>query len=155
MTIANVALFDRLQTELVDARRRRDEETLNTLSLLKSELIRASKEPGASTAIEDDLVQRVTRREVKRRQEAIDVYVKAGRDESARREEREMAILKAYLPAGMSDAEVEAEVRAVIAEVKPDGPKGFGAVMKSATARLAGRAEGAQIAAAARKLLAS
>lgn len=155
MTIANVGLFDRVQTELVDARRRRDEETLTTLSLLKSELIRASKEPGASAEIGDELVRRVARREVKKRQEAIDVYRKAGRDESARREEQEMAILGAYLPAGMSDAEVEAEVRAVIEEVKPDGPKGFGAVMKSATARLAGRAEGAQIAAAARKLLAS
>ena len=155
MTIANVALFDRLQTELVDARRRRDEESLNTLSLLKSEVVRASKEPGAAEAVDDDLVLRVTRREVKRRQEAIDVYRKAGREESARKEENEMAILRAYLPAGMSDADVEAEVRAVIDEVKPDGPKGFGAVMKAATARLAGRAEGAQIAAAARKLLAS
>ena len=155
MTIANVALFDRLQTELVDARRRRDENSLSTLSLLKSEVVRASKEPGAAEAIDDDLVLRVTRREVKRRQEAIDVYRKAGREESARKEENEMAILRAYLPAGMSDADVEAEVRAVIDEVKPDGPKGFGAVMKAATARLAGRAEGAQIAAAARKLLAS
>jgi uncharacterized protein YqeY len=154
VTIANVALFDRLQTELVDARRRRDDQTLTTLSLLKSELIRASKEPGASTAIDDDLVQKVARREVKRRQEAIDVYGKAGRDELARREEKEMEILRTYLPAGMSDAEVEAEVRAVIGEVKPEGPRGFGAVMKAATARLAGRAEGAQIAAAARKLLA-
>ncbi|TMB89301.1 MAG: hypothetical protein E6J37_04280 [Chloroflexi bacterium] len=45
------------------------------------------------------------------------------------------------------------EVRAVIEELKPDGPKAFGAVMKAATARLAGRAEGAQVAAAARKLL--
>ena len=155
MTIANVALFDRLQTELVDARRRRDDQTLTTLSLLKSELVRASKEPGASTAIDDDLVQKVARREVKRRQEAIEVFGKAGRDELARREEKEMEILRAYLPAGMSDAEVETEVRAVIEEVKPDGPRGFGAVMKAATARLAGRAEGAQIAAAARKLLAS
>jgi len=155
VTIANVALFDRLQTELVDARRRRDENSLSTLSLLKSEVVRASKEPGAAEAIDDDLVLRVTRREVKRRQEAIDVYRKAGREESARKEENEMAILRAYLPAGMSDADVEAEVRAVIDEVKPDGPKGFGAVMKAATARLAGRAEGAQIAAAARKLLAS
>ena len=155
MTIANVALFDRLQTELVDARRRRDENSLSTLSLLKSEVVRASKEPGAAQAIDDDLVLRVTRREVKRRQEAIDVYRRAGREESARKEENEMAILRAYLPAGMSDADVEAEVRAVIDEVKPDGPKGFGAVMKAATARLAGRAEGAQIAAAARKLLAS
>jgi uncharacterized protein YqeY len=155
VTIAGVALFDRLQTELVDARRRRDENTLNTLSLLKSEVVRATKEPGAPVSIDDELVLRVARREVKRRQEAIDVYRRAGREDSARREETEMAILRGYLPAGMSDAEVEAEVRAVIDEVKPEGPKGFGAVMKSATARLAGRAEGAQIAAAAHKLLAS
>jgi uncharacterized protein YqeY len=155
VTIANVALFDRLQTELVDARRRRDEDSLSTLSLLKSEIVRASKEPGAPGAIDDELLLRVARREVKKRQEAIDVYRKAGRDGSADQEEKEMAILRAYLPAGMSDADVEAEVRAVIEEVKPDGPKGFGAVMKAATARLAGRAEGAQIAAAARKLLAS
>jgi uncharacterized protein len=155
VTIARVSLYDRLQSELVEARRRRDENALNTLSLLKSELVKASKEPGSSPAIDDDLVLRVARREVKRRQEAIDVYRKAGREESANREEAEMAILRAYIPAGLSDADVEAEVRAVIDEVKPEGPKGFGAVMKAATARLAGRAEGAQIAAAARKLLGS
>lgn len=154
MTIANVSLFDRLEADLVDARRRRDEAALSTLSLLKSELVRASKEPGATGLIDDALFERVARREVKRRQEAIDVYRSAGRAESAAREEKESEILRGYLPARMSDADVEAEVREVIAEVKPDGPKGFGAVMKSATARLAGRAEGAQIAAAARKLLA-
>jgi uncharacterized protein YqeY len=154
VTIAQVALFDRVQSELVEARRRRDELTLDTLSLLKSEIVRASKEPGASGSLGDDVVQRVARKEIKRRQEAIDVYRKAGREESARKEEAELAILRGYVPAGMSDAEVEAEVRAVIAEVKPDGPKGFGAVMKVATARLAGRAEGNQIATAARKLLA-
>jgi len=150
-----VALFDRLQTELVDARRRRDEDTLSTLSLLKSEVVRASKEPGAAGSVDDEIVLKVARKEVKRRQEAIDVYRRAGREESARREEAEMSILRAYVPAGLGDEEVEAEVRSVIAEVKPDGPKGFGAVMKAATARLAGRAEGTQIAAAARKLLGS
>ena len=153
MTIARVPLFDRIESELVEARKRRDEATLSTLSLLKSEVVRASKEPGAPGAADDEMVVRVARREVKRRQEAIDVYRKAGRDESARREEAEMAILRRYVPAGLSDADVEAEVRAVIEEVKPDGPKGFGAVMKLASARLAGRAEGAQIAAAARRLL--
>jgi hypothetical protein len=154
VTIANVSLFERLESDLVDARRRRDETALSTLSLLKSEIVRASKEPNAG-AIDDALFQSAARREVKRRQDAIEAYRSAGRVESASREEKEMAILRGYLPAGMSDAEVEAEVRAVIADVKPEGPKGFGAVMKSATARLAGRAEGAQIAAAARKLLAS
>ena len=155
MTIAAVALYDRLQTELVDARRRRDELTLNTLLLLKSEVVRATKESGAVATIDDGLVERVTRKEVKRRQDAIEAYRKGGREEAAKREEAEMAILRAYLPAAMTPEQVEAEVRAVIAEVKPDGPNAFGAVMKAATARLAGRAEGAQIAAAARKLLAS
>jgi uncharacterized protein YqeY len=148
-----MALYDRIQVELVESRRRRDEVTLDTLALLKSELVKASKESAAGGRIDDELVVRVARKEVKRREEAIEVYRKAGRVDSARREEAEMALLKAYLPAPMSDEDVEAEVAAVIAEVKPKGPKGFGMVMKQATARLAGRAEGAQVAAAARKLL--
>jgi uncharacterized protein YqeY len=139
---------------MIDARRRRDDVGLGTLSLLKSELVKASKEGGAGK-IDDDLVVRITRKEVKRREEAIEVYRKAGREETARREEAEMAVLRGFLPAAMSEQDVEAEVRAVIEELKPDGPKAFGAVMKAATARLAGRAEGAQVAAAARKLLGS
>lgn len=148
-----MALYDHIQAELVESRRRRDEVTLDTLSLLKSELVKASKESAAGGRIDDELVVRMARKEVKRREEAIEVYRKAGRVDSARREEAEMAVLKAYLPAAMSDQDLEAEVAAVIAEVKPEGPKGFGMVMRQATARLAGRADGAQISAAARKLL--
>ena len=150
-----MALYDRIQTEMVDARRQRDNVALGTLSLLKSELVRASKEGEIGGKIDDDLVMRVARKEVKRRVEAIDVYRKAGREESARREEAEMAVLRSFLPAAMSEQELEAELRAVIAEVKPDGPKGFGLVMKAATARLAGRADGNHIAAVARRLLGS
>ena len=148
-----MALYDRVQSEMVNARVRRDEVALNTLSLLKSELVRASKDGSLQGKIDDDLVIRVARKEVKRREEAIEMYRKAGREESARREEAEMEVLRGYLPAAMSEQEVEVEVRAVIEEVKPEGPKGFGAVMKAATARLAGRAEGNQIAAVARRLL--
>ena len=154
-TIADVGLYDRVQSEMVNARVRRDDVALGTLSLLKSELVRASKETGATGAIDDDLVVRVARKEVKRREEAIDLYRKAGREESARREEAEMKVLRGFLPAQMSEQEIEAEVRAAIAEVKPDGPKGFGAVMKAATARLQGRADGQQVAAVARRLLGS
>jgi uncharacterized protein len=150
-----MALYERLQSEQVGARMRRDDVALGTLSLLKSELVKASKEGGAGGRIDDELVVRVARKEVKKREEAIEIYRKAGREETARREEAEMEVLRAYLPAAMSQEQVEAEVRAVIAEVKPEGPRGFGAVMKAATARLAGKAEGAQVAAAARKLLGS
>ncbi|HEV2414032.1 MAG TPA: GatB/YqeY domain-containing protein [Candidatus Dormibacteraeota bacterium] len=150
-----MALYDRIQTEMVDARKRRDDVGLSTLSMLKSELVRASKDGGAGGQINDDLVLRVARKEVKRREEAIEIYRKAGREESARREEAEMAVLRTYLPAALSEQDIEMEIRAVIAEVKPDGPKGFGAVMKAATARLAGRADGNQIAAVTRRLLGS
>ena len=154
-TIAAMALYERIESEMVNARRQRDEVALGTLSLLKSELVRASKEGGASGRIDDDLVVRVTRKEVKRREEAIEVYRKAGREESARREEAEMRVLRDYLPASLSEDQIEAEVRAVIAEVKPEGPKGFGRVMKAATARLAGRADGNEIAKVTRRLLGS
>jgi uncharacterized protein len=150
-----VALYERIQTEMVDARKNRDDVALGTLSLLKSELVRASKEGSAGGKIDDELVVRVARKEVKRREEAIDMYRKAGREDAARREEAEMAVLREFLPATMSEKDIESEVRAVIAEVKPDGPKGFGLVMKAATARLAGRADGNQIAAVARRLLGS
>jgi uncharacterized protein len=150
-----VALYDRIQTEMVSARMKRDDVALGTLSLLKSELVRASKEGSAGGRIDDDLVVRVARKEVKRREEAIEVYRKAGREDSARREEAEMAVLREFLPATMSEKDIESEVRAVITEVKPEGPKGFGLVMKAATARLAGRADGNQIAAVARRLLGS
>lgn len=138
---------------MVDARKRRDDVALNTLSLLKSELVRASKDGSVQGNIDDELVVRVARKEVKRREEAIDLYRKAGREDSARREEAEMAVLREFLPATMSEKDIESEVRAIIAEVRPEGPKGFGLVMKAATARLAGRAEGNQIAAVARRLL--
>ncbi|TMC53552.1 MAG: GatB/YqeY domain-containing protein [Chloroflexi bacterium] len=150
-----VGLYDRIQSDMVDARMRRDDVALGTLSLLKSELVRASKEGGAPGKIDDDLVVRVARKEVKRREEAIDVYRKAGREDTARREEAEMKVLRGFLPTALSEQEIEAEVRAAIDEVKPDGPKGFGLVMKAATARLAGRADGTQIATVARRLLGS
>ena len=118
-------------------------------------MVRASKEGAAGGRIDDDLVLRVARKEVKRREEAIEVYRKAGREESARREEAEMHVLREYLPAAMSEQQIEDEVRAVIAEVKPDGPKGFGLVMKAATTRLAGRADGNEIAKVTRRLLGS
>ena len=150
-----MTLYDRIQTEMVNARVRRDDVALDTLALLKTELVRASKEGAAGGRIDDDLVLRVARKEVKRRQEAIEVYRKAGREESARREEAEMHVLRDYLPAALSEQQIEDEVRAVIADVKPDGPKGFGLVMKAATTRLAGQADGNKIAKVTRRLLGS
>jgi uncharacterized protein YqeY len=149
-----MGMLEQIERDMARARLQRDETALNTLGLLKSEIVRATKEPGAGAA-DDELVIRVVRKEVKRREEAAQVYTSAGRADAASREEAEAEVLRGYLPAQMGDEELESEVRAVIDEVKPQGPRDFGAVMKAASARLAGRAEGGRIAAVARRLLAS
>ena len=146
-------LLEQIERDLVSARKERDDLRLATLGLLKSEVVRATKEPGTPTP-GDELVMRVLRKEVKRREEAAQVYASAGRDDSARREEAEAKVLRAYLPAQLGDEELEREVRAAIDEVRPQGPRDFGAVMKAASARLSGRADGGRIAAVARRLLA-
>ena len=149
-----MALFEQIDHDLVTARKERDTVRLAALGLLKSEVVRAAKEPGAG-GTGDELVIRIIRREVKRREEAAQAYASAGRQESARKEEAEGEVLRAYLPAAIGDEELERELRAVIDEVRPQGPRDFGAVMKAATTLLAGRAEGGRIAAAARRLIGS
>jgi len=149
-----MALFDQIDRDFVSARKERDDLRLSTLGLLKSEVVKAAKEPGAGWP-DDQLVLRVIRKEVKRREEAAQFYSSAGRAESSSREEAEAAVLRAYLPAQIGDEELEREVRAVIDEVRPQSQRDFGAVMKVASARLAGRAEGGRIAAVARRLIGS
>jgi len=148
-----VSLFERIERELIQARKSGDSLRLSVLGLLKAEAVRAAKEPGAGGVADDRLVAAVVRREIKRREEAAQAYVRGGREEVAERERAEAQLLREYLPAQLSDDELEREVRAVIEEVRPSGPRDFGAVMRAAAARLGDRAEGARIAAVARRLM--
>jgi uncharacterized protein YqeY len=151
--MSGMSLFQKLEADLANARRRSDAVALGSLGLLKTEVINASKESGFTGEIDDALVIGVARKEVKRRQESADAYTGAGRAEAALREQAAAAVIKPYLPAQMDMAELEAELRKIIAEVNPSGPAGFGTVMKQANQRLSGRASGSEIAAAAKRLL--
>jgi len=151
--LAESTLFERVEADMMSARKAKEQAALDALSLLKSEVSRAAKEPG-SKGLRDELVIQILRKELKKREEAAEQYSAAGRKESAQRETDQAKVLQRYLPTQLSDAELESELRAVIAEVKPSGVKDFGAVMKAATARLAGRTESGRIAATARRLLA-
>lgn len=139
---------------MYEARKRRDELATVTLGMLKSEVVKATKEPGASHDATDEIVLRVLRREVKRREEAAEAYRAAGRAESAGKEAAEAGMLRRYLPEPLSEAQLETAVRALVQEMKPTGPGAFGQVMKEASRRLAGRAEGGEIAAVVRRVLA-
>jgi uncharacterized protein YqeY len=149
-----MTLYEQIERDLVSARKERDHTALDALGMLKSEVVNAGKEPGVVGSTDDDLVMRIVRREVKRREEAAQAFAAGGRADSARKEEAEAEILRAYLPAQISEEDLEREVQAVIVEVGASSPRDLGAVMKAAGPRLAGRAEGGRIAAAARRLLA-
>ena len=149
-----VSMLDQIEDDLRAARLRRDQVALAALGMLKSEIVVASKAKGWTGGVDDALVVRVARSELKRREEAREAFAAAGRAELAEKEALEAEVLRRYVPAAMSDAELEAEVRAILTEVSPEGPGGFGAVMKVAAARLAGRAVGARIAQEVRRLLA-
>ncbi len=148
-----MSLFQKIEDDLTDARRRSDAVALGSLGLLKTEIINASKESGFKGQIDDALVIGVARKELKRRQESADAYTGAGRADAAAKEEAAAAFIKPYLPIQMDAAELEAELRKLIAELKPEGPAGFGMVMKEANQRLSGRAAGSEIAATAKRLL--
>ena len=147
-------MFDRIDGDLADARRRGDDAAVSNLGLLKSEVIKVTKEPGFKGKVDDALVISTARKELKKHEESAEAYEGAGRTESAAKERAAAALIRGYLPAQLSTEELDAELRAIIDEIKPQGPAGFGQVMKAASAKLAGRAQGGDISAAAKRLLA-
>jgi hypothetical protein len=148
-----MSLFEKIEDELSAARRRPDPVALASLGLLKSEVINASKEADFKGSIDDALVVAAARKELKRRQESADAYSGAGRSEAAQRELAAADVIRPFLPAQLAPGELEAEVRILIGELNPEGPAGFGQLMKEANRRLAGRAQGSDIAATAKRLL--
>ena len=152
--MSEVTLYERIDADLADARRRGDEAGVTTLGLLKSEVFKVTKEPGFHGAIDDNLVIATARKELKKHEESAEAYEGAGRAEAAQRERAAADLVRGYLPTQLSAAALEAELRTIIAEVQPEGPAGFGLVMKAANAKLAGRAQGGEISAAVKRLLA-
>ena len=150
---AMAALKDRLRGDLTTAMKARDEVTVRTLRMA---LTSVSKEEVAGTTareLSDDEVLTVLTREAKRRREAADAFAAAGRDEQAEAERAEGAVLDAYLPARLSDAELGELVTTAIEETGASTPRDMGRVMKLLTPRIAGRAEGGRVAAEVRRRL--
>jgi len=103
--------------------------------------------------LDDSAVLAIIKKEVRMRQDAIEQYRKGGREDLAAREEAELKILQAYLPAMMSREEIEAAARQVIAEVGATGPAQMGAVMRPLMERLRDRADGRLVNQVVRELL--
>lgn len=151
------ALKDQLHADLTASMKARDELRTATLRMALTAVGNAEVAGKVMRDLSDDEVRTVIAREAKKRREAADAFAGADRPERADRELAEGAVLSAYLPAPLSDAELATLVRTAIAELagSPAGqPPAMGAVMKAIGPQVAGRAEGGRVAAAVRAALA-
>ena len=136
-----------LRTDLHSSMREHDKLRSATLRMALTALTNEEVSGTTSRALSDDEVLKVLAKEAKKRREAATAYHEAKRPELAAREEAELVILEAYLPAQLSDAELEALVRRVLSETGATGMAQMGLVMKAANALVAGRADGGRVAA--------
>lgn len=136
-------LTEKVRADLTAAMKAQEKDRLSTLRMLQSALKNEQINLGHELA--DEEAMSVIRKSVKQRQDSIEQYTNAGRTELADKERAEMDLLKTYLPAELSDAELEAGLREIIASTGAQSKKDLGKVMKEATARFKGRADGKKI----------
>ena len=144
-------MLSRLENDLKAAIKGGEKRRVSTLRLLlaalKNERIQLQRE------LTDEEIEAAIRRAVKQRREAIEQYEKGGRPDLVAAETEELAVLQAYLPQELSEAEVESAVRAVAAEKNLTSAKDVGLVMKELMARYRGRVDGRKAQEIARRVL--
>jgi hypothetical protein len=147
-----MTLQEKLVSELKAAMMAKNADRTGALRLVKSALgyVQIEKK---SDALSDAEVTAVLQREAKKRRDAIAEYERGGRPELAAKEQVELKVIEEFLPQALSADELEALVKAAIAEVGATSKKEMGAVMKAAQARAAGRADGKAISAIVGRLL--
>ena len=138
-----MSLTARMEEELKQARLARDEVRRNALSLLLSSLRSAEKE--LQRPLSDDEALQVLQRERKRRIEAAEAFRSGGREEQAAAEEQELAVLEEFMPAPLSEEEIEEIIDDAIAEVGATSLRDLGRVMADVMPQVAGRADGSQV----------
>ena len=146
-------LLDQISEDIKKAMLARDKVRLEALRGVKKEFLEAKTAKGANGELTDENATKIMVKMVKQRKESARIYEENNRPELAENELSEAAVIEEYLPKQLSAEELEAELKAIIAETGATGPKEMGKVMGVATKRLAGRAEGKLISAKVKELL--
>ena len=152
--ITYMELEKQIQADMASAMKAKEAVRLASLRAIKAAILLAKTSEGASGEITDQDIVKLIQKLVKQRKESAEQYSAAGRPELAENELAEASIMEVYLPKQLSEAELEAELSKIIAEVGASKPSDMGKVMGVATKRLAGLADGRAISATVKRLLA-
>jgi hypothetical protein len=135
-------LFDMISADIKTAMLAKDRVALDALRGIKKEFLEAKTAKGSDGELKDDVAVKILQKMVKQRKESADIYTQQNRPDLAADELAQVVVIEKYLPAQMTDAELEAAVAAIIAQVGATGPQDMGKVMGAATKQLAGKSEG-------------
>lgn len=147
-------LFDKVSGDIKTAMLARDKVRLEALRGIKKEFLEAKTAKGGDGELSDDAAQKILAKMVKQRKESASIYTEQNREDLAGEELAQAAIIEEYLPKQLSEEELTAALKEIIARVGATSAKEMGKVMGTATKELAGKAEGKAISAKVRELLA-
>ena len=149
-----MSLFDQISNDIKTAMLARDKQRLEALRGIKKEFIEAKTAKGADGELHDDVALKILAKMAKQRRESAQIYAEENRPDLAGPELAEAAVIESYLPQPMTDAELEAALKEIIAEVGATSAKEMGKVMGVASKKLAGKADGKAISEKVKALLA-
>lgn len=136
-------LTEQIRADMTESMKARTAERTSTLRMLQSSI--KNEQINAGHELSDEEVLTILRRAVKQRLDSIDQFTKGNRPELAAKEQSELEMLKTYLPPELSDAELETGLREIVTSTGAQSRKDLGKVMKEASARFKGRADGKKI----------
>ena len=147
-----MSMEQQIQQDIKAAMLAKEKTRLESLRAIKAAITLAKTADG-SESIADEAVVKIIQKLVKQRKETAEIYKQQNREELAAQELAEAAAMEVYLPKQLSEEELEAELKKIIAQVGATRPQDMGKVMGTATKALAGKAEGKAISALVKKLL--
>lgn len=143
------AIMDKLK----EAMKAKDEAGLRGLRAIKAEIIKAKTDPGAGGVVTQEGEIKLLQKLVKQRKDSLEIFTQQNRADLAQKEQEEIAIIEQFLPKQMNEAELEAALKTIIAEVGATTAADLGKVMGVASKQFAGKADGKAISATVKKLL--
>lgn len=148
-----MSIFDQVSNDIKEAMKAHEKVRLEALRNVKKVLLEAKTAPGAHDEVTDETALKLIQKLVKQGRDSAQIYTEQGRQDLADEELAQVKAMEVYLPAQLSEEELEAALRAIVTEVGATSAKDMGKVMGVATKRLSGQADGRAISACVKKIL--
>ena len=148
-----MSLEIKVMAEMKEAMKAKDEAALRGLRAIKAEIIKAKTEPGANGIISEDGELKLLQRLVKQRKDSLEIFNQQNRADLAQKEQEEINIIEKFLPAQLSETELEEILKTIINSVGASSAADMGKVMGAANKVVAGRADGKVLSALVKQML--